>query len=280
MPLRLCAGPRSALLAAASCSLPPFAAVCHGFKDSVKLYVAPFGVGYFGKKRISAYGGIQTRSDGYRFPALEEKGGCCREIGRGCIFSRWDSRDTADVEVPSDGFWCSGGEAWSGEGDFLSARVCFPWTSNTPYTFRVCRESSDRTHSWLGLRATGRPWQHAHGQHPLLQSASMAGRQSSTRSRPTTLLTCRNSSKLDSWGLVGRLQSYVNCTRMVRALSQSRLHLAHTLAGVRFAIGRQTATSAMVRTVPIASASSMGVLCTAAAAPTPRPRVKKHATST
>lgn len=116
--------------------------------DGIKLYIAPLGICYFGPNKIPTYGGIQTQSDGYRFPELREKGGKFHQFGRGCIFSRWESRDVQDVKVEDGGFWCSGGEEWSGEGNFLSARVPFKWGVGS-YTYSLRREDADPSHSWV-----------------------------------------------------------------------------------------------------------------------------------
>lgn len=55
-------------------------------------------------------------------------------VGKGAIFSRWGLGRQEDIRVPKDGWSYVGNKATSGEGDFLSVRVPFEWSSGT-YSF-------------------------------------------------------------------------------------------------------------------------------------------------
>lgn len=55
-------------------------------------------------------------------------------VGKGAIFSRWGLGRQEDIRIPKDGWSYVGNKATSGEGDFLSVRVPFEWTSGT-YSF-------------------------------------------------------------------------------------------------------------------------------------------------
>lgn len=77
-------------------------------------YIALFSQSING---INFYAGIQTQSDGFKFP----DGKMSKKIGKGAIFSRWYERSKEAVQT--DGFYSSSEK----EGDFISVRNRFNW---------------------------------------------------------------------------------------------------------------------------------------------------------
>ena len=85
------------------------------------------------------YFGLQT--DVYR-PGV---GG----IGKGVIFSRWETRDLSNARLASNGFAQSSGH----EGDFIGVRRPYAWSAGT-YRARLTRYDSDSQGDWFGLWIT------------------------------------------------------------------------------------------------------------------------------
>ena len=69
--------------------------------------------------------------------------------GKGLIFSRWDTRDLADLRTAGDGFHESAGY----EGDFVSVRRNVDWSPGT-YTIRLYRAEQDGDSDWFELEFT------------------------------------------------------------------------------------------------------------------------------
>jgi len=82
--------------------------------DNYKFYIAPFSNTING---MNFYAGIQTKSDGLKFP----NGNVSRKIGRGAIFSRWYERSNDAIQT--NGYFVSS----KNEGDFISVRNKFDW---------------------------------------------------------------------------------------------------------------------------------------------------------
>ena len=90
------------------------------------------------------YFGLQTDVQG-----LNNRG-----KGKGLIFSRWDTRDLANVRVADGGWSTSSG----GEGDFVGVRKPYRWGAGE-YGLRIAADGEDDEGRWFGLwitdRATG-----------------------------------------------------------------------------------------------------------------------------
>ena len=73
---------------------------------------------------------------------------------RACIFSRWETRDLDNVQVPENGYFESAGY----EGDFVSVRRQYPWGPGD-YHARIAADGEDDEGRWFGLwiteKATG-----------------------------------------------------------------------------------------------------------------------------
>ena len=94
----------------------------------------PFAIG-----NNSAYFGLQT--DVSTGPA-----GGWRNIGKGAIFSVWDTPNDEGVRGP-EGSWIETGDY---EGDFLSVRSPYDWGVGQ-HTLRVSAEETDEEGRWFGL---------------------------------------------------------------------------------------------------------------------------------
>ena len=66
--------------------------------------------------------------------------------GKGILYSRWGTRDLADVRAVSAGWAQSAGY----EGDFVGVRMKYEWT-NHPYRFRLTPVDEDEEGVWYGL---------------------------------------------------------------------------------------------------------------------------------
>jgi len=86
--------------------------------------------------KVGFYFGLQT--DVYQ----PERGG----QGKGLIFSRWKTRDLADVRVAAGGWSQSAGY----EGDFVGIRKKYEWT-NHKYRLRLTALDEDQSGVWYGF---------------------------------------------------------------------------------------------------------------------------------
>lgn len=68
------------------------------------------------------------------------------DIGKGLLFSRWDTLDPADARAGSGGFTVTS----SSEGDFASTRMAYAWAPG-PYTLRLARAEADGEQDWFDL---------------------------------------------------------------------------------------------------------------------------------
>ena len=109
---------------------------------SVKLYIAPIGLGHLNKTPF--YGGIQTQADGY-----QKKDRRLRRIGPGFLMSMWGERGHDAIRPSQGGFCQSSGH----EGDFVSVRRPHAWTKGR-YTYRITRMDreviNDKPYTWVG----------------------------------------------------------------------------------------------------------------------------------
>ena len=71
--------------------------------------------------------------------------------GRGCIFSRWETRDLANVHVAKGGWSESAGY----EGNFVSVRNSFQWDAGD-YRARIAADGDDDIGRWFGLWITNK----------------------------------------------------------------------------------------------------------------------------
>lgn len=92
----------------------------------------------FGIGDNDAYFGLQTDM------STGPQGGS-RKIGKGAIFSVWDTPNLDGVRGP-DGVWVESGDY---EGNFLSVRSPYAWGEGQ-YTMRVSAEESDDVGRWFG----------------------------------------------------------------------------------------------------------------------------------
>lgn len=69
-----------------------------------------------------------------------------RGLGKGCIFSRWGTRDLSNVRVAEDGWSESAGY----EGDFVSVRKAYHWSAGD-YRARIATDEEDDEGRWFGL---------------------------------------------------------------------------------------------------------------------------------
>ena len=110
---------------------------------SANLYIAPIGLGHFGKAQF--YGGIQTQVDGHTKKDPE-----VRKLGPGFLFSMWGER-SLDAIRPSIGGYC---QSSGHEGDFVSVRRPYEWHEGK-YTFRMVRmdreEIDGKPFTWVGV---------------------------------------------------------------------------------------------------------------------------------
>jgi len=110
--------------------------------SSANLYIAPIGLGHFGKTPF--YGGVQTQIDGHT-----RKDPKVRKLGPGFLFSMWGER-SLDAVRPSIGGYC---QSSGHEGDFVSVRRPYEWRKGT-YTFKIVRmdeeEIDGEPHTWVG----------------------------------------------------------------------------------------------------------------------------------
>lgn len=74
-------------------------------------------------------------------------------VGKGFIFSRWETLDAADGRVASDGFM----EQGTHEGRFVGVRRLYEWWAETRYTLRLARGASDGPADWYDLTLIERP---------------------------------------------------------------------------------------------------------------------------
>lgn len=88
---------------------------------------------------IGAYYGIQTRM-------FNPKKGL---VGKGVIFSRWETRDTLNYKTAPGGFGQSAGY----EGDFIGVRKPYQWTVGR-YEIKLRLDSTDAIGDWYGLYIT------------------------------------------------------------------------------------------------------------------------------
>ena len=72
-----------------------------------------------------------------------------RGRGKGLIFSRWDTRDLANVRVAEDGWSQSAGY----EGDFVGVRKSYNWGAGD-YRVRIAADGQDDNGRWFGLWIT------------------------------------------------------------------------------------------------------------------------------
>ena len=104
------------------------------YRDDHGLYFiacTPFTIGGTG-----AYFGLQTNvSDGL--------GG---QLGKGAIFSMWDTQDAGDARVPDGGVI----EVGAYEGEFASVRRPYVWGEGR-YTLRLVAQESDSVGRWYAL---------------------------------------------------------------------------------------------------------------------------------
>jgi hypothetical protein len=110
---------------------------------STNLYIAPIGLGHFGKTPF--YGGLQTQVDGHTKKDPE-----VRKLGPGFLFSMWDERSLDAIRPSLGGFCQSSGH----EGDFVSVRRPYEWHKGT-YTFKMVRmdreEIDGKPYTWVGV---------------------------------------------------------------------------------------------------------------------------------
>lgn len=111
--------------------------------SSANFYIAPIGLGNFGKTPF--YGGIQTQVDGHTKKDPE-----VRKLGPGFLFSMWDERSLDAIRPSIGGFCQSSGH----EGDFVSVRRPYEWHKGT-YTFKMVRmdreEIDGKPYTWVGV---------------------------------------------------------------------------------------------------------------------------------
>jgi hypothetical protein len=88
---------------------------------------------------IPAYFGIQTRM-------FNPKKGL---VGKGVIFSRWETRDTLNYKTAPGGYGQSAGY----EGNFIGVRKPYNWTPGH-YEIKLRLDSSDSIGDWYGLYIT------------------------------------------------------------------------------------------------------------------------------
>lgn len=106
--------------------------------DDVRLYIAPIGIAHLNGTPF--YGGLQTRSDGYR-----KEDQRLRVIGRGLLMSMWGERDHDAIRPSVGGFCQSSGH----EGDFVSVRRPYEWKTGR-YTYRVAKMDREGENTWVG----------------------------------------------------------------------------------------------------------------------------------
>jgi hypothetical protein len=111
--------------------------------SSVRLYIAPIGLGFLNKTQF--YGGLQT--DVYSRTRADETR---RWIGPGFIFSMWGER-SFDAIRASEGALCD--SAVEDPGDFVGVRRAFQWKKGS-YTFHLVRmdreEVEGKPYTWVG----------------------------------------------------------------------------------------------------------------------------------
>ena len=111
--------------------------------SSTNLYIAPIGLGHFGKAQF--YGGIQTQVDGHTKKDAE-----VRKLGPGFLFSMWGERSLDAIRPSIGGFCQSSGH----EGDFVSVRRPYEWHKGK-YTFKMVRmdreEIDGKPFTWVGV---------------------------------------------------------------------------------------------------------------------------------
>jgi hypothetical protein len=111
--------------------------------SSKNLYIAPIGLGHFGKTPF--YGGIQTQADGHT-----KKDQSVRKLGPGFLFSMWGERSLDAIRPSIGGFCQSSGH----EGDFVSVRRPYEWHKGT-YTYKLVRmdreEIDGKPFTWVGV---------------------------------------------------------------------------------------------------------------------------------
>jgi hypothetical protein len=111
--------------------------------SSTNLYIAPIGLGHFGKTAF--YGGIQTQADGHT-----KKDQSVRKLGPGFLFSMWGERGLDAIRPSIGGFCQSSGH----EGDFVSVRRPYEWHKGT-YTYKIVRmdreEIDGKPFTWVGV---------------------------------------------------------------------------------------------------------------------------------
>jgi hypothetical protein len=110
---------------------------------STNLYIAPIGLGHFGKTPF--YGGIQTQVDGHTKKDPE-----VRKLGPGFLFSMWDERSLDAIRPSIGGFCQSAGH----EGDFVSVRRPYEWHKGK-YTYKIIlmdrEEVEGKLCTWIGV---------------------------------------------------------------------------------------------------------------------------------
>lgn len=110
--------------------------------DESRLYVAPIGLADLNSHNF--YGGMQTRSDGYRKDDQR-----LREIGRGLLLSMWGERSHDAIRPSIGGFCQSSGH----EGDFVSVRCAYAWDAGR-YTYSVIKMDTQQVDgkpfTWVG----------------------------------------------------------------------------------------------------------------------------------
>lgn len=102
--------------------------------SAVGMYVAPFSGAIDG---TPAYLGLQT-------DVADNARGI--SVGKGVVFSRWDSQDPSDVRVAPGGF----AEIGAHEGKFVGVRITYPWEVGE-YRVRLVRAEADGARDWFEL---------------------------------------------------------------------------------------------------------------------------------
>jgi hypothetical protein len=74
-------------------------------------------------------------------------------VGKGFIFSRWETLDAADGRVAAGGFM----EQGTHEGRFVGVRRPYEWQAGTEYTLRLSRGAQDGPADWYDLTLIERP---------------------------------------------------------------------------------------------------------------------------
>lgn len=120
--------------------------------DNHLLYISPFGYGKINNTVF--YGGIQTKSGGFKDKNHIKNKSPKSEIGRGVIFSRFSNRNPQSMELAEGGF-CESGDY---EGDFFSVRNKFGW-SKGKYNIRIFKTNKSVlikgvTHIFVGMEIT------------------------------------------------------------------------------------------------------------------------------